>query len=149
LLSLFAGPIGLDQFYLGFYAYGILKLITLGGAGIWWVFDIVRIGSCPVMSASGFKVSQDIKHWAFVLSASFFFAMLSVILSVWSIEVHRRRKAKEVLLLKAEAADFGSLNSGSYGPSPVAFQSGYGSAPSAAVHYSRSQIPGSRQLIQA
>lgn len=38
-LSLFFGFLGLDRFYLGKIKTGILKLITLGGFGIWWFID--------------------------------------------------------------------------------------------------------------
>lgn len=38
-LALFFGFLGLDRFYLGKIKTGILKLITLGGFGIWWCID--------------------------------------------------------------------------------------------------------------
>lgn len=39
LLALLFGFLGLDRFYLGKIKTGILKLITLGGFGIWWCID--------------------------------------------------------------------------------------------------------------
>ena len=39
LLAFFFGFLGLDRFYLGKIKTGILKLITLGGFGIWWCID--------------------------------------------------------------------------------------------------------------
>lgn len=39
ILSFFAGFVGADRFYLGKVATGILKLITVGGFGIWWAID--------------------------------------------------------------------------------------------------------------
>jgi TM2 domain-containing membrane protein YozV len=39
-LSILFGWCGLDRFYRGAYFTGILKLITFGGLGIWWLVDI-------------------------------------------------------------------------------------------------------------
>ena len=48
LLSFFLGYAGADWFYLarenGYYiAAGVFKLLTLGGCGIWWLVDWIRI----------------------------------------------------------------------------------------------------------
>jgi len=40
-------------FYLGKYASGILKLVTLGGLGGWWLIDIVLIAVRVTDDASG------------------------------------------------------------------------------------------------
>ena len=43
VLSLFLGGIGVDRFYLGDTLKGVLKLLTCGGIGIWWLVDVIRI----------------------------------------------------------------------------------------------------------
>ena len=40
LISGLGGYLGLDRFYKGEVGWGIVKLLTLGGAGIWYLVDL-------------------------------------------------------------------------------------------------------------
>ncbi len=37
------GPWGVDRMYLGQIGLGLLKMLTLGGLGIWWLIDLFQI----------------------------------------------------------------------------------------------------------
>jgi hypothetical protein len=43
VLSFLVGWLGIDRFYLGYTGLGILKLITFGGLGIWYIIDLILI----------------------------------------------------------------------------------------------------------
>ncbi|TGZ72390.1 hypothetical protein CRM22_002116 [Opisthorchis felineus] len=53
LLSVFGGLFGLDLFYLGYVALGLLKLGTIGGFGLWYLADILLIAIGIVGPADG------------------------------------------------------------------------------------------------
>jgi hypothetical protein len=53
LLSILVGALGVDRFYLGYVGLGIVKLLTAGGCGIWYIVDIVLIAMNKLPDAEG------------------------------------------------------------------------------------------------
>ncbi len=41
IISWYIGFLGADRFYRGQTGLGILKLLTFGGLGIWWLVDAI------------------------------------------------------------------------------------------------------------
>jgi hypothetical protein len=58
LLSFFLGYFGVDRFYLGDIGWGILKLITVGGFGIWWVIDLIFIATGKTRDKNGLPLRR-------------------------------------------------------------------------------------------
>ena len=45
IMSIVFGTLGVDRFIMGHIGLGILKLITVGGFGIWWIIDLILIAT--------------------------------------------------------------------------------------------------------
>ena len=45
IMSVLFGSFGVDRFIMGHIGLGILKLITLGGFGLWWLIDLILIAT--------------------------------------------------------------------------------------------------------
>lgn len=58
LLSMFLGFWGADRFYIGRTRSAIVKLLIIGGFGVWWLSDIILIASDYRKDAKG----QPLKH---------------------------------------------------------------------------------------
>lgn len=58
LLSILVGTLGVDRFYMGYIGLGVLKLITAGGCGIWYIVDIILIATDNLKDKDG----RPLKH---------------------------------------------------------------------------------------
>ena len=53
------GPFGAHRYYVGKIGTGILQTITLGGLGLWWLYDMVLITCGSFRDRDGRRV----KYW--------------------------------------------------------------------------------------
>jgi hypothetical protein len=58
ILSVFVGTLGIDRFYVGHIGLGVLKLITCGGIGIWWVIDIILVAVDRMRDSNGLPLRR-------------------------------------------------------------------------------------------
>jgi|TARA_Y100000813_G_C24117372_1_gene330890 TM2 domain-containing membrane protein YozV len=56
ILSLLLGWLGVDRFYAGHIGLGVLKLLTLGGCGIWSLIDIILVAIGNFTDADGLPI---------------------------------------------------------------------------------------------
>jgi TM2 domain-containing membrane protein YozV len=57
-LASFLGVFGAHRFYLGRPESGALMLLTLGGLGIWWLYDLILVASGSFRDGNGRLVTR-------------------------------------------------------------------------------------------
>lgn len=58
LLSIFIGWLGVDRFYVGQTGLGIVKLLTCGGFGIWYLIDVILFATNQVRDPNGLPLRK-------------------------------------------------------------------------------------------
>ena len=70
------GSFGIDRFYLGKVWTGILKLVTLGGFGLWTLIDLVLIMSGAMRDKQGNEMLQTDRYKKFAGLTVLIFALI-------------------------------------------------------------------------
>jgi len=76
--SFFFGLFGVDRFYLGKFWTGLLKLLTLGGLGVWATIDLGRIISGSMRDNQGNQLLDAARYKKFA-KRTVFITSLSII----------------------------------------------------------------------
>jgi hypothetical protein len=58
LLALLLGVFGAHRFYVGKIGTGLLQLVTIGGLGLWWLFDVILIFTGQFRDKEGHRVTE-------------------------------------------------------------------------------------------
>ena len=59
ILSVLLGGLGVDRFYAGHIGLGVLKLLTIGGCGIWALIDIIMVATGKFTDADGLPIVNE------------------------------------------------------------------------------------------
>lgn len=58
LLCILLGVFGAHRFYVGKHVTGFLQLITLGGLGLWMLFDLIMVITGQFRDKEGHRITE-------------------------------------------------------------------------------------------
>ena len=72
LFAWLLGFLAVDRFYLGKVGTGVLKLVTLGGFGLWWILDLILVLAGAQRDKQGLPLSgfESAQKTAWVVTAA-------------------------------------------------------------------------------
>lgn len=100
ILSGVLGMFGAHRFYVGKTRSGVAQLLTLGGLGVWWLYDLIVVASGSFRDAEGRLVSNwepESDHLVTSGTAAAIFDELDALRNEVS-ELHERLEFTERLL---------------------------------------------------
>jgi hypothetical protein len=59
VLALVGGPLGLHRFYARRPRSGVLMIATIGGLGVWWLYDVVTLAAGDFRDGTG----RPVRRW--------------------------------------------------------------------------------------
>lgn len=82
-LAVFLGNLGVDRFYLGKITSGVIKLLTLGGFGIWTFIDVITLAFNKTKDKNGNELFTNPSQRKLVAWLTLPFLFISFI--IWSL----------------------------------------------------------------
>ena len=76
-ISFMWGTFGVDRMYLGKWGTGVLKLVTLGGFGVWTIIDLILIMSGVMRDKQGRELLQTAEYKVFAGKTVLIFAIVT------------------------------------------------------------------------